>query len=407
MNYLANDIPMEELIARLDAHMVEKGYTANTMRHFRQAWNALNKLTVKKGTTHFTKEIGFELLKDHYHIDPYDLKLSSYKQVKRRAVMLLLEFQISGTIAKHMLLYDHTFPDAYKEIGDAYIVYLNTERHLRAGTIRNHSIRLLKAFQFFESHGFHSITDVTEECVAAYIMTFAGMSRTYISSAVRILKSFFDYARANGTVTSTMVFPIVTVYKDRKIPEYYMSDEVTSILNAVDRSNPSGKRNYAIILLAARCGLRISDIINLKLSDIDFNKNTISIIQKKPGKPLNLDLLPDVGWAIIDYLKYGRPDVESKYVFLCHTHPYREFATGSNLEYIIRRYANSVGITKEHKKKAGFHMLRYSLASDLLQKNVSLTTISGILGHSELNVTTRYTQLDLQRLKECALEVPV
>ena len=407
MNYLANDLPMEDLIQRLDAHMVEKGYTPYTMRHYRQAWSALKNLALKRGATHFTQELGFELLRDHYHIDPYGLNLSSFKQVTRRAVMLLLEFQISGSIAKRMLLYDHTFPAPFKEIGDAYINYLTTVRHLRVRTIRNHSIRILKAFQFFESHGFRSIADVTEECVAAYIMTFAGMSRTYISSAVHILKSFIDYARTIGVVTSPMVFPIVSVYNNRKIPEYYTPEEIHSILNAVDRANPLGKRNYAVILLAARYGLRISDIIGLKLSAIDFSKNTISIVQTKTGKPLALDLLPDVGWAIIDYLKYGRPHVESEYVFLCHTHPYREFATGANLEYIIRRYANSAGIAKASKHKASFHMFRYSLASDLLQKNVSLTTISGILGHSELNITTRYTQLDIQRLKECALEVPV
>lgn len=407
MNYLANDLPMEELITKLDAHMIELGYTPNSMRHFRQAWNALKNQAMKKGATFFTQELGLELLREHYHIDPYDLNLTSFKQVTRRAVMLLLEFQLSGTIAKHMLLYDHTFPDSFKEIGDAYITYLSTERHLRTGTIRNHSIRILKAFQFFESHGFHSISEVTEECVAAYIMTFAGMSRAYISSAVRILKSFFDYSLAKGAVTSRIVFPIVSVYRDRRIPEYYTADEIRSILGAVDRANPLGKRNYAIILLAARCGFRISDIIGLKLSNIDFNKNTISIIQAKTGKPLSLDLLPDVGWAIIDYLKYGRPNVESDYVFLCHTHPYREFASGTNLEYIIRRYANAAGIIKESKKRASFHMLRYSLASDLLQKNVSLTTISGILGHSELNITTHYTRLDVTRLKECALEVPV
>ena len=238
-------------------------------------------------------------------------------------------------------------------------------------------------------------------------MTFAGLSRAYISSVICILKSFFNYAFSQGFTSSLIVFPVVSVYKDSKVPEYYSSEEIDSILKAVDRANSFGKRNYAMILLAVRYGLRISDIIGLKLSEIDFANNAISIIQKKTGKPLNLDLLPDVGWAIIDYLQYGRPDVESNYVFLRHTHPYREFETGANLEYIIRRYALAAGITKETKNKASFHMLRYSLASDLLQKNVSLTTISGILGHSELNVTTHYTQLDVQRLKECALEVPV
>ncbi|WP_434084578.1 tyrosine-type recombinase/integrase [Lacrimispora xylanisolvens] len=110
------------------------------------------------------------------------------------------------------------------------------------------------------------------------------------------------------------------MYKDRRVPEYYSADEISKILSSIDRGNPLGKRNYAMILLGVKYGLRISDIRTLKLSDISFEKNIISIIQQKTGKPLSLDLLPDVGWAIIDYLKYGRPNIEATEVF-CSPRP--------------------------------------------------------------------------------------
>jgi len=407
MDNLAYNLPITELIANLDAYMVQNGYAPSTMRRFRQAWNALKNLSLQEGSIYFTKELGYKLLREHYHIEPYDLNMSDFKKHTRRAVMLLLEYQISGTIAKPNLRFDHSFPENYAEIGKSYLSHLKNDCHLRDSTIRNHSIRILKAFQFFESHGINSVAEVSEDCITSYIMTFAGLTREYIRGVVQTIKAFFDFAFSEGITTTQFSFPFISTYKDRKIPEYYTGEEIRSILNAVDRANPLGKRNYAMILLAARCGFRISDIINLKLNNIDFTQNTISIIQTKTSKPLVLDLLPDVGWAIIDYLKYGRPDIDSNYVFLRHTIPYREFSSGENLEYVIRRYANSAGITKDSgKKNSSFHMLRYGLASDLLQKNVSLTTISGVLGHSELNVTTKYTKLDTRNLKDCALEVP-
>ena len=124
---------------------------------------------------------------------------------------------------------------------------------------------------------------------------------------------------------------------------------------------------------------------------------------------MTLDLLPDVGWALIDYLKFGRPQVSVAEIFLRHVlHPYGSLGESDNMEYVIRQYAVAAGIRKNAEKAHhGFHMLRYSLVSDLIQQGVSLTAISGILGHSQLSVTSRYTQLDIPQLTDCALEVPV
>ena len=163
-----------------------------------------------------------------------------------------------------------------------------------------------------------------------------------------------------------------------------------------------------MILLAARYGLRIGDIRTLKLTDVDFNTNQIHIIQQKTSKPLTLDLLPDVGWALIDYLKFGRPQASAAEIFLRHAHPYGPLGESDNMGYVIRQYAVAAGIRKNaEKERHSFHMLRYSLASDLIQQGISLTTISGILGHSQLSVTSKYTQLDMPQLMDCALEVPV
>lgn len=407
MNDYANDVPIPELIEKLDAHMVSLGYTASTLRHHRQAWNALKNLALAEGATHFSKELGFKLLREHYKIDPYESNLSQYKSVVRRSVMLLLEFQISGTIAKRQPKGDYDIPAGFNAAGNQFMAALG-ELNFAPGTIYNYRKSLFKATSFFVNHEASGFENLNNDLINLYLKTFAGYSETYILDNVHSLSKFLSFAHDQGYTDKVFSFPSVTVYKDRCVPEYYTADEVSKILSSIDRGNALGKRNYAMVLLGARYGLRISDIISLKLCELDFENNRINITQQKTGKPLTLDILPDVGWALIDYLKNGRPDVECDNVFLRHTHPYIAFARGESMQYMLRQYALSAGIWKAGmNKRCSFHMLRYSLASDLIQQGVSLTTISGILGHSELNVTTLYAQLDVPQLKACALEVPI
>lgn len=406
MENFRKDLSITELIAQTDALMVSLDYKPSVMRHFRQCWNALKNHAARRGASTLTMELGIELLRDHYHIEPFELHLSSFKAVTRRAVMLLLEYQVSGNIAKHMDRRDHMFPESFCEIGDKYLEWLRVSESLKPSTVRNHQQTLESAFAFFIVHGTDTIEVVDISIVNAYLKTFAGCAKSYASGRCNQLSRFFNFAHHEGYMASSFAFPEVSVYKDRKIPEYYTAEEMNLLLAAVDRANPRGKRDYAMLLLGARYGLRISDIKALRLSNIDFAKKIISIAQVKTGKPLTLYLLPDVGWAIIDYVKNGRPQSDSPEIFVRHVVPYTSFATTDNVAHIIGKYANAAGIYKPLPKKNSFHMLRYGLASELLQKNVSLTTISGILGHSELNVTTTYTKIDVPQLRACALEVP-
>ena len=407
MNTYANDLPIPELIEKLDAHMVSLGYTASTLRHHRQAWNALKNLAMAEGATHFSKELGFKLLREHYKIDPYESNLSEYKSVVRRSVMLLLEFQLSGTIAKRQPKGSYEFPAGFKAAGDRFMESL-AELNLAPGTIYNYRMYLFRAISFFVNHKASGFDSLNNEQINLYLKTFAGYSKSYIADNIHAMSKFLAFANDHGYTDKIFHFPAITVYKDRRVPEYYTADEVSKILSSIDRGNALGKRNYAMVLLGARYGLRISDIITLKLSELDFENNRINITQQKTGKPLTLDILPDVGWALIDYLKNGRPDVVCDNVFLRHTHPYKAFARGEAMQYMLRQYALSSGVWKAgSEKRCSFHMLRYSLASDLIQQGVSLTTISDILGHSELNVTTLYALLDVPQLKDCAMEVPV
>jgi len=165
-----------------------------------------------------------------------------------------------------------------------------------------------------------------------------------------------------------------------------------------------GRRNYAILLLATRLGLRSSDIASLKFSDINWDTSTITLTMKKTGKIIELPLLPEVGNAIIDYLLNGRSKSESQQIFLYGMAPYGEIASAgisSVITQIIQH--SSVEINNRHH---GSHSMRHSLAACMLTNGETIPTISEVLGHKKTQTTLTYLKIDLKSLLNCALPVP-
>ena len=192
--------------------------------------------------------------------------------------------------------------------------------------------------------------------------------------------------------------------RNQNLPSTFTSDEINSILKKIDTTSSIGKRKYAMILLVVKLGLRASDVTNLQFTEIDWENMKIKIIQKKTKKFLEHPLLPEIGNAIIDYLRYGRRKCDSSFVFISHDGAVRP-TTPSALYNAINYYIRLAGINVENKQH-GPHAFRHSLATHLMKNGESLTTISGILGHSDTQVTTVYLSVDEQALKKCSLAMP-
>ena len=148
--------------------------------------------------------------------------------------------------------------------------------------------------------------------------------------------------------------------------------------------------------------MRSCDIKALQFSYINWKEKTISFAQKKTKKRLSLPLPDDVGWAIIDYLKNGRPISDSEYVFIQHTPPYAQYADMRN---ILVKQMRKAGISTPANKRIGMHCFRHSLATTMLEKGVALPVISQTLGHADISSTEVYLRINLSQLKLCALEV--
>ena len=191
--------------------------------------------------------------------------------------------------------------------------------------------------------------------------------------------------------------------KQPKLPSAYTSEEIKKIVSSVDRSTTTGKRNYSIILLATMLGLRASDIANLKFENILWEDNAIRLIQHKTNKELELPLLPEIGNAIIEYLRYGRPKSQSSYIFLLARSPYTHI-NQPVISQIAKKYFLKANVNIKNKHH-GAHALRHSLATLLLEEQVKLPVISEVLGHENTESTSYYLRIDIQSLKKCSLDI--
>jgi integrase len=191
--------------------------------------------------------------------------------------------------------------------------------------------------------------------------------------------------------------------KREKLPSIYNADEIKRIEASVEQTGPVGKRDYAILLLASRLGLRASDIRKLKFSNIDWDHNKIVFTQYKTGKPVELPLLAEIGESIVNYLQYARPVSDLQEVFLSARPPYRPMGHYS-VTGVISRIMRESGVDIS-QRKFGPHSMRHSLASRLLANGVSLPVISESLGHDNTLSTMEYLRVDVLSLAECTLDV--
>ena len=199
------------------------------------------------------------------------------------------------------------------------------------------------------------------------------------------------------------LFPRIVGQSRSNLISYYDNDEIEKLLNCVDITTSIGKRDYLILSILVYLGLRISDVVDLKLSDINWNLNTISIVQQKTQNTLTLPLIDEVKYPLLDYLKNVRKNLDEDYIFITNNAPIGKYNSKS-FWHIVTKYMDKANIDYTNKHH-GTHSLRHSLASNLLKDNTPITTISSVLGHSTIKTTQKYLTIDVNNLKELSLEV--
>ena len=270
---------------------------------------------------------------------------------------------------------------------------------------QKHQYQSIRNFLIFlEQSNISSFTNFDLSQISKYInnSNYSNSSKCWITT---ILKNFFNftYSQNKTSFSGNDVFFKVKRNPHDRILSFYSTDEISKLISVIDTSSATGKRNYAIILLAASLGFRASDIVNLKLENIDWDNKLIKIIQQKNKKELVQPFTDEIFFALLDYLKNSRPITNSINIFVSLKAPYQALSC-SALYLLTSNYFQLAKINISDKKH-GIHALRHSLANNMLHNNVSLQNISTSLGHTFISTTTMYTNIDINTLKSFSLEV--
>jgi len=382
----------------------EMGHSKLTRDNFRYFWNGMARYFESKGVYEFDVNVAMEYFE--FRCSKCDFKKRSENFIKR-AILILDHYSKHGTIPLRCYtpiskLNNSKLIALLGSYGESLVAGEYSSR-----TIEGYLRRAGKFLQFAEEKKYCTPNDWSAEIIFEYISTLSKFQKATIKHRVGGLRLFLKYIYFNGFTKENLSVYAGTVRGTyhQKIPSIWTKTEVNQMLNAIDRNNPNEKRDYAMLLLVARLGLRSSDIKKLKFENFNWSKNEIVLNQSKTGEPLTLPLLRDVGWAIIDYVQNARPKSDNPHIFLKHLAPYTELSEGNHLYRTVEKYMVRAKLPISAKRKNGMHSLRHSLATTLLEENIPLDEISGILGHTSSNSTSIYLNTNIERLRECAIDL--
>lgn len=238
-----------------------------------------------------------------------------------------------------------------------------------------------------------------------YVDKLSKDNKLSFNTIISRLKHFFNYLYDNNLTSRNISLDLYTykVGKNSKIPNIWSFDEINNILSKIDTKTAIGKRDMAIIYLAIYSCLRSKDIVNIKLSDIDFREKSLNIIQSKNKKIIEIPLSDKVIKIIIDYIKNGRPNINNKFLFLSCI---KNNKLNSNSTYlIIQKYLNKTSIDLSNRKR-GLHTFRHTTLNYIFNEcKTSVSTITEIAGHINPNSLNSYIKTDINHLRKLTLEI--
>jgi len=390
--------PLEPHLDGLGALLLEQGYRNKT---------AERKLQLIADLSQWLRRKRFELIQ----LDEAQVRLFLREHSKRIAKrsgdqaamsMLLRYLRQSGVLPARQLPSTSEIDLVVRD----YECFLTQQRCLAQTSVAQY----LPVARRFLSHRFEGekvelqklrVSDITD--FVSHDMGYRGRRSAQLMASV--LRSLLTFLLQEGRVGTNLAAAVPTIagWRLSELPRFLEARHVERILRSCDRRTKTGKRDYAILLLLARLGLRAGEVAFLNLEDIDWNAGELRI----RGKGSRVDRLPlpqDVGRAIADYLKTARPRCSVRRVFIQRKAPYVGFANPPNaICCIVRAALARAGVQSRHK---GAHLLRHSLATRMLGRGASLAQIGQVLRHEQADTTEIYAKVNLNALRELAQPWP-
>lgn len=397
---------LAELIYGLEQEMLRLGYTNGSLQFYRRRWKMLLQFAQKRDELFYSERLGIDFVAEHFHIFEKDFNrtLSQSNTQDLRIIRMIGDFQLHHTILRRYYKHKEILTEPYFiALSNRFKFYCEGKDYSKVTT--DHYVKQSARFMdYLASQSVINCKEINLPLIHAYIKTLAGYTYKTVEQSICSLRTFFRFLLETEEVETDFAakIPMVQARKQTRIPSVWTTDELKQLMGAIDRGSPKGKRDYAIILLACCLGMRCSDIKALKMEDFHWAEKKLVFIQSKTRTSLSLPLTQEVGWAVIDYLKHGRPKIDSPYIFVRHMAPFSTFSEGDHLTQLIKRYMELAHLPTL-KKRRGMHSLRHTMASVLLEKDTPLSIISDILGHADTDSTAVYLKVDIKKLKECAL----
>lgn len=399
------DSSLQDLTRRVLEEIKTFDLSYNTISFYRQAYGSILKFAVEQGIDSYSDSLVLRFMGyiDQKHRDG---KLwDSRRDLLRRAALLLKDYATDQSIEyKRYKFISQHMPSSieFLHLHSDFLGHLRSDEQKSKYTIDSCRNAIRQFLLFLEDNDCSTFSLATPAMINAF---FRHLHSTYRSTSIRTVAShvrlFLRYVEGGE-----LLLPAVPSHCARAktiIP--ILSNEENDALRYFLQNYKIPLRDNAIMLLALRTGLRSVDIVGMKLGDIDWNKDTISIIQSKTKTSLRLPLLADVGNALSSYILKERPKSNSPFVFLGLIAPFMPLSGHSVCYAIVKRTFRLAAIRTGDERK-GIHIIRHSAASRMLSKGIPVTLISSMLGHKDKTSTDVYLSTDEERMKTCGLELP-
>ncbi len=396
------------LAAEVIEELVKLQYSYNSICGYRASFKRICKFAEEKGEQHFSERLGRQYLEERYNcsVDYYSNPFPQKAKAAIRSIRLLGDYQLHGVIVRRIVKRkSYVKPPQFAEILNAYETECQQNDYSQRG-MRSRLQRLFFFVDYLSLRKVMDVNDISPELLSDYLIYISPRHEKSIAAILTTLRVFlrFLYQQRYTENDLSLCVPKQNKYHYPAVPTSWEPDEVKRLLDAVDRGNPQGKRDYAILLMVTKLGLRVGDVKALKLADLNWSTKTITLTQEKTKNTSTYPILHDVGWALIDYLQNARPVCETPCVFVRLRAPYEPFGNNANLHNLMVKYIRIAGIKVPRGKRQGLHSLRHTLACTLLEQGASLPMISEILGHVDSKATSVYLHTDIKNLKACALD---
>jgi site-specific recombinase XerD len=284
----------------------------------------------------------------------------------------------------------------------SFTLYLEQERGLSQATVVNYLPTIHRFLSDRFDTGAILLGELRPSDISKFILRYVHtVSPGRAKLIVTALRAFFRFLLMRGEISLDLgaSVPAVANWRLSELPKSIKPEEVDSLLESCNQRNASGQRDYAVLLLLARLGLRAGEVVGLTLDDINWEVGELIIRKRKGGRQTRMPLVQNVGEALAAYIRHGRPACSTRRVFIRIKAPHVGFSSSVAICNIVRRALVRAGLEPVRK---GAHLLRHSLAIRLLRNGASFAEIGEVLGHSSPNTTEIYAKVDVEALRALA-----